>query len=103
MATTAQHIAARNDADLAQRLTAVAEQAGIANADQWVQYNRGRLVAEPIEGTTLADVHAYAVGTYVPTPRPGEDSTKITDVLLREAVDALWSEEQTPTSLPPGA
>lgn len=46
MATTAQHIAARNDADLLARFIAAAEQAGIENAQQWAEANRGRLVAQ---------------------------------------------------------
>lgn len=89
MATSAQHIAARNDADLTARLVAVAEQAGVPNASMWVAANAGRLVAVEVEGTTLADVHAYAVATYVPTPRPGENPAAVTDTQLHGAIEAL--------------
>lgn len=89
MATSAQHIAARNDNDLLARLIAVAEQNDIPNAQQWVEANRGRLVAVTVEGTTLADVHAYAVATYVPAPRPGENPAAVTDAQLAAAVAAL--------------
>lgn len=88
MATTAQHNAARNDTDLLARLIAAAEKAGVPNAQQWVETNRGALVAADIDGSTLADVHAYAVATYDPTPRPGEDAAKITDVQLTAAIEA---------------
>lgn len=89
MATTAQHNAARNDNDLLARLIAAAEKSGVANAQQQVEANRGRLVAADIGGTTLADVHAYAVASYEPTPRPGDDATKITDEQLDGAVAIL--------------
>lgn len=89
MATTAQHNAARNDTDLLVRLVAAAEQADVTNAQQWVEANRGLLVAADIDGTTLADIHAYAVATYTPTPRPGADDAKITDVQLTAAIEAL--------------
>lgn len=86
MATLAQHIAARNDNDLLARLIAAAEQAGIPNAQQWAEQHRGELVSTQIDGTTLADVHAYAVASYTPTPRPGADDTKITDAQVAAAV-----------------
>ena len=89
MATSAQHIAARNDSDLLARFIAVAEQLDIPNAQAWVEQNRGRLVATDIEGTTIADVHAYAVATYVPTPRPGENPAAVTDGQLGNAIEAL--------------
>ena len=73
MATSAQHIAARNDNDLLARFIVVAEQLAVPNAQAWVESNRGRLVATDIGGTSISDVHAYAVATYVPTPRPGEN------------------------------
>ena len=86
MATTAQHNAARNDNDLFARLVAAAEQAGVPNAQQWVESNRGRLVAADIGDTTLADVHAFAVASYEPTPRPGENPAIITDAQLTAAI-----------------
>lgn len=88
MATTAQHNAARNDNDLLARLIAAAEQADVPNAQQWVEANRGALVAADIDGTTLADVHAFAVAEYEPTPRPGENPAILTDAQLSAAVAA---------------
>src|SRR5699024_9736821 len=73
MATIAEHIAARNDLDLLARLVAAAERAGIDNAQAWAEIHRGALVSTDIGDTTVADVHAYAVASYEPTPRPGED------------------------------
>lgn len=46
--TTAQHIAARNDEDLRERLVAVAEQQQIPNAAGFVEQNLGRLVSTDI-------------------------------------------------------
>jgi len=89
LASSAQHIKARNDADLTQRLVAIAEQLDIPNANTWVAANVGRLVAADIGDTTIADVHAYAVATYVPTPRPGENPAAVTDTQLEAAIAAL--------------
>jgi len=98
--TTAQHIAARNDANLAARLTAVAEQAQIPNAETFVQMNMGRLVSAPIEGdTTVTAVHAYAAEVYrvavseLPPP-PGLNPAAVTDAQLAEAVMAVWQPTQ---------
>lgn len=89
MATLAQHIAARNDDDLLQRLIAAAEQAGIPNPQGWAESNRGRLVSVPVGDTTLADVHAYAVATYTPTPRPGINPAAVTDEQIAAAIQAV--------------
>jgi len=90
MATLAQHTAARNDNDLLSRLIAAAEQAGIDSPQAWAEANRGALVAAKIDGdTTVADVHAYAVATYEPTPRPGENPAAVTDAQIIEAVEAV--------------
>lgn len=93
MATIKQHIDARNDNDLHARLVAAAEQEGIDMPENWVGLNIGRLVSRQVEvngeTTALADVHAYAVQTYTPTPRPGEDDTKITDDAIKAAVTAV--------------
>lgn len=89
MATIAQHMAARNDNDLLQRLIAAAERAGIPSPQAWAETNRGAIVSVTAEGTTLADVHAYAVASYEPTPRPGADDTKVTDVQIEAAVAAV--------------
>ena len=90
MANTAEHLAARNDNDLLQRFIAVAEQKGVPNAQAWAESNRGRLVAVDIDGTSVATVHAYAVATYTPTPRPGVNPAGVTDTHLAAAVDALF-------------
>ena len=90
MATLAQHIAAKNDHDLLPRLIAAAEVAGIPAAQQWVEQRVGQLVsADVAEGQSVADVHAYAVASYAPTPRPGADDTKITDAHISAAVAAV--------------
>lgn len=95
MATLSQHIAARNDDDLAERLVAAAEQAGVPQPAQWVEQHRGRLVSVPIGDTTVADVHAYAVATYNPTPRPGANPAAVTDAQLAQAVDAVFNPPTT--------
>lgn len=89
MATLAQHTAARNDTDLLTRLIAAAEQASIPNAQQWAEQHRGALVSTKIGDTTIADVHAYAVATYEPTPRPGENPAAVTDSQIAQAVQAV--------------
>ena len=89
MATLAPPTAARNDDDLLTRLIAAAEQAGIPNAQQWAEQHRGALVSTQIGDTTIADVHAYAVATYNPTPRPGENPAAVTDAQIAQAVQAV--------------
>lgn len=96
MASSAQHIAARNDNDLVQRLIAMAEQAGIPNAQQWVESKRGALVSVDLDETpegvsSIADVHAYAVATYVPALRPGENPAVVTDAQLSEAIELVFN------------
>ncbi len=81
MATTAQHIAARNDTDRLARLVAAAE------AQQWTEAHRGALVAADIGGTTIADVHAYAVSQQ--PPPPGANPAAVTDAQLTTAVQAV--------------
>lgn len=94
MATIAEHMAARNDNDLLQRLVAAAERAGIPSPQAWAEANRGAIVATQIGETTLADVHAYAVASYEPTPRPGADASKITDPQVEAAVAAVSTREE---------
>ena len=89
MATLAQHITALNDADLLARFIAAAEVAGIDNPQGWAEAHRGELVAAPIDGTTCADVHAYAVANYRPTPRPGADPAAVTDDQIKAAVQKV--------------
>ena len=94
MATIAEHIAARNDLDLLARLVAAAERAGIDNAQAWAETHRGALVSTDIGDTTVADVHAYAVATYEPTPRPGENPSAVTDDQIEAAVAAVRDAQQ---------
>ena len=89
MATIAEHITARNDNDLLARLVAAAERAGIDSPQAWAEAHRGALVSTDIGETTVADVHAYAVTTYQPTPRPGQDPGKVTDAQIEAAVAAV--------------
>lgn len=86
MANLAQHMEARNDQDLRARFIAGAEQAGIANAASWVDAQMGKLVSVDLGETTVADVHAYAVATYEPTPRPGENPAAVTDAFIIVAI-----------------
>jgi hypothetical protein len=103
VATTTQHINARNDADLLDRFVAAAEQADVDGASAWVQSNMGRLVTVEVEGgQTVADVHALAADTraayLAATPlRPGEDPNAVTDAHLTAAITAFrGTETQTP-------
>lgn len=90
MATLAEHIAARNDADLLSRFVAAAEVAGIDNPQGWAEAHRGELVAAKVEGdSTVSDVHAYAVATYQPTPRPGANPAAVTDQQIKAAVQKV--------------
>lgn len=95
--TTAQHIAARNDKNLKERLVAVAEQAQIPNAAQFVDMNMGRLVSTPIEGgTTITAVHAYAkqvrddAVSQLPPPA-GLNPAAVTDTQLTDAIQSVWN------------
>lgn len=87
MTTLAAHIAARNDADLLARFVAAAELLGVPDPQTWADMQKGSLVAQPISDTQkLSDVYAYAVETYSPVPRPGQDGTKVTDAHIMTAV-----------------
>lgn len=95
--TTAQHIAARDDADLRARLIAAAEQKHIPNPEQFVQANMGNLISTKITGdTTLTAIHAYASGVReaavaaLPLPA-GLDPAALTDPQLLETIHAVWS------------
>lgn len=91
-----QHIAARRDPDLLARIVAAAERAGLAQPQAWAETHAGAIVAADVAGSTLADVHAYAVATYAPAPRPGEDATKVTDDQIIAAVQAVATAQGTP-------
>ena len=89
--TLTQITQAANDADLLHRTISAAAEAGIPNAQMWVDMNLRRIVATALneDGATIASVLAYAVATYVPTPRPGENPSAVTDTQIREAVQAV--------------
>lgn len=94
--STAQHIAARDDDDLTQRLVAAAEQAHIPNAGSFVQQNAGTLISTDIGGTTLTAIHAYAKNVYdeavsLLPPRPGLNPAAVTDEQLTQAIQAVWA------------
>ena len=84
---------AARDADLIDRIVSAAAAAGVDNPDRWAEMNARRVVAQPVtpDGDTVASVHAYAVATYAPRPRPGEDAAAVTDVYLHTAVAAGWT------------
>jgi len=107
MATTAQHIATRNDSDLLERVVAAAEQAGIPNATQWAQLNIGSLITIPVEGTqTISDVYSYAMevrqnAVNALPPLPGINPGAVTDTHLAAAIKVAITPETEPT--PPDA
>lgn len=94
--TTAQHIAARDDADLTARFIAAAEQAHVPNAESFVRMNLGVLVSTDLGGgSTVTAVHAYASATYDQAvealpPKPGLNPAAVTDEQLATAVQAVW-------------
>jgi len=90
MATLAEHITARNDADLLARFVAAAEMEGIDNPQGWAEQHRGELVAAKVDDDhSVSDVHAYAVSTYQPTPRPGANPAAVTDDQIKAAVQKV--------------
>lgn len=97
--TTAQHIAARDDQDLVNRLVAAAEQAHIDNPDGFVRQNVGRIISTEISGgATITAVHAYASTVYAEAvaalpPKPGLNPAAVTDTQLAEAIQAVWAPE----------
>ena len=97
--TTAQHIEARNDEDLKERLVAAAEQASVDNAELWVSQNIGRLISTPVDGaSTITTVHAYAAdvrraAVAALPPAPGLNPGAVTDTHLAAAIQAVWNPE----------
>lgn len=84
MASLTDHLAATRDGDLTARIIAAAEQAGIPGAQTWVEARRGTLVSVDLDGSTLADVLAYARAQKgLPA---GADPAFITDEQIRSAV-----------------
>lgn len=99
MATTAQHIEARDDIDLQRRLIAAAEQANVPNAQSAVASALGKLVGLEIEvygeTTTIADVYANAAAVrreHLADEKalpPGQNPNRVTDEILVTAVLSL--------------
>lgn len=95
--TTAQHIAARDDADLTARLIAAAEQAHIPEPATFVQSNIGKIISTSIgEGTTITAVHAYASTVRADAvaqlpPPPGLNPAAVTDEQLTDAIQTVWA------------
>ena len=75
--------------DLLARFIAAAEVTGIDNPQGWAEQHRGDLVSAKVGDTTCSDVHAYAVATYKPTPRPGANPAAVTDNQIMAAVKAV--------------
>lgn len=97
--TTSQHISARDDKDLIDRLIAAAEQAHIPSPESFVRMNVGKLIsAETTPGSTITTVHAYAstvrqTALDLLPPLPGVNPAAVTDVQLAQAVRAVWAPE----------
>ncbi|WP_295035737.1 hypothetical protein [uncultured Microbacterium sp.] len=109
MPSTAEHIAARDDADLRNCLIAAAEQAGIQNAQPQIDQNMGLIVAATVtvgdQETSITRVHAYAAGQYQAAidalpPRPGLNPAAVTDPILTAAVQAILEPASVPPSEP---
>ena len=79
------------DDDLLDRITSAAAAAGVDNPEGWARLNSRRIAAQPVTeaGDTVASVYDYAVATYTPTPRPGENPAAVTDAYLRAAVESV--------------
>jgi len=106
MATTAQHIVARGDAELLERLIAAAEMQNIPSAAGWVQQNIGTLISTPvIEGQpdTIASVYDYAKSQYEAAvaalpPKPGANPAAVTDEFLETVIVKLITPSTPPAS-----
>jgi len=104
MPTTAEHIAARDDGDLRNRLVAAAEQLGILSPAAAIDGQLGRIVSTPItvagQETTVTAVHAYANAVrseYLSDTRalpPGLNPGAVTDDHLRAAILAVFPSAQ---------
>lgn len=90
--TLASITAAAADQDLHSRLMAAAALIGVEEQpNQWVASNHLRLAAATVTdgGDTIASIYEYAVATYSPSPRPGENPAAVTDEHLLAAVRAV--------------
>lgn len=91
-------MAASSDTDLRDRVRAAADARGLPL--NWTDLHMGRLVATEIpaggEQTTIAHVYGYALATYTPAPRPGENPAAVLDQHVRDAVAAVLGEPAAP-------
>ena len=91
MASIADLMAASTDTDLRARVRAAADARGLPL--NWTDLHMGRLVATEIEAageqTSIADVYGYALATYKPTPRPGENPAAVLDSMIFDAIDTI--------------
>lgn len=94
MASIADLMAASTDTDLRARVRAAADARGLPL--NWTDLHMGRLVATMIpadgEQTTIAHVYGYAVATYTPAPRPGENPAAVLDSMIFDAIDTIAAE-----------
>ena len=102
MPTSAQILAVRADADLRERIVALASlDPGITSATSWVDAHIERFAAAPLNSTgndTIASVLDYArheYRPYGPNPiRPGVNPAAVTDDHIRTAITTVL--DQTP-------
>lgn len=98
MTTLAEFTAAATDPELRARLVAAAQEAGIPNAEYWVDANRGSLTRASVgdpgnAAATVASVYAYAWNVYRETlpQKPGANPGAVTDDHIRHAVDTVFN------------
>lgn len=91
MTSIADLMAASSDTDLRDRVRAAADARGLPL--NWTDLHMGRLVATEIqsggEPTSIANVYGYALATYEPTPRPGENPAAVLDSMIFDAIDTI--------------
>ena len=87
-------IAASRDSDLLARMVALGATIGLTQAD--VESARTRLAAAPVDSSgenSIGSVFEFAEATYSPTPRPGEDPSKVTDSHILFALREIFPEK----------
>lgn len=94
MTSTADFIAATTDTDLAARVRAAAQMAGVSNAEAWAAANLPAICMFATTAGPIVDAYAYARNVrdqYMAAtpPPPGVNPGAVTDAMLIEAVAAL--------------
>ena len=86
-------IQAAADTHLRDRFIAAAQEAGVPQAEFWVDQNRGDLTRSSVgdpgnADATIVSVYAYAAAVYKQTapPPPGFDPAAVTDNHIRAAI-----------------